>query len=282
MFRQFSSRTQFHLQKFLNYYRLPTITQILKKRSRNDYCEWESRVPIWNICRELTTKKPQVNMASVATNKVTSTALRLNALLTQGFHDMVRALATTASTVAEGCYVDFKLQPVVLVPEKTMMNCEVLAELLTNLRQFERYLAQLRRDLAQLSDLGELPVRFVSKEGVIRVYFPNCDIERVQILLREKSVCTGVIHQDFSQDDLELDRFCHLSSVSENSFLSSHYLSLVELNSESSDSNVLSLETSSADFVKHQPGNIQPMHLESVDISESGHIEFVEDSCFMA
>lgn len=275
MFKQFSSRTQFTLQKFLTYYRLPTLTQILKKRSRNAYGEWEPRVRIWNICRELT---KNAQMAGALAKTTTSTALRLDALLTQGFHDMVRVLANEASTVAEGCYVDFKLQPLVFIPEKTMMTPAVLAELLNNLRQFERHLAQLQRDLSLLSDLGELPLRFVANEGVIRVYFPNCDRERLQILLREKNICSGVIYEDFAQEAHELDRFSNVSTVSENDILSSYYSSLVESSSQSGDSDVLSFETSSSAFEKNSPGNMLPVHLENLEPNQGGPIVFAEDS----
>lgn len=275
MFKQFSSRTQFTLQKFLTYYRLPTLTQILKKRSRNAYGEWEPRIRVWNICRELT---KNAQMAGAIAKTAATTSLRLNALLTQGFHDMVRVLAKEASTVAEGCYVDFKLQPFVFIPEKTMMTPAVLAELLNNLRQFERHLAQLQRDLSLLSDLGELPLRFVSSEGVIRVYFPNCDRERLQILLREKNVCSGVIYEDFAQEAQELDRFSNVSTVSENDILSSYYSSLVESSSQSADSDVLSFETSSSEFEKNSPGNMLPMHLENLEPNQGGPIVFAEDS----
>lgn len=277
MFKQFSSRAHFHLQKFLTFYRLPTLTQILKKRSYLQ-SEFEPRARLWNIYRELSKNRNTVNIAQTVAKTLTTTTLRLNASLTQGFHDMVQVLAKEALTISEGCYVDFKLQPLVLIPEKTMMTAEVLSELLSNLKHFERHLQQLQQDIAQLSDLGELPLRFVSEESVIRVYFPNCDRERLQILLREKNICSGVIYEDTKKEATELDRFANVSSVSENDILSSYYLSLVESSSESGDSNVLSMDTSSSEFEKHLPGNMLPMHLGGVAPSQSGHIQFAEDS----
>lgn len=276
VFKQFSSRTQFHLQKFLSHYRLPTLTQILKKRSTGTTTEWEPKARIWSICNELARKATAATATSVAQTEPIS-RLRLNALLTQGFHDMVRLLSTEASTVNDGCYVDFKVQPLVFIPEKTMMSVEVLAELQKNLRQFERYLAQLQRDLSQLSDLGELPLRFVSEESVIRVYFPNCDRERLQVLLREKNICSGVIHEDLAQEAQELDRFSNVSSVSEDDILSSYYLSLVDSSCDS-DSNVLSIETSSSEFENNMPQNLLPMNLPNVQQTHGGRIEFVEES----
>ncbi|WPK26909.1 hypothetical protein PUMCH_004277 [Australozyma saopauloensis] len=280
MFKKFSSQSQFRLQKFLSHYRLPTLTQILKKRSKCAQNEFEPRVRLWNIYRELSKKTTRFNSGvTAAANTITSTSLRLNALLTQGFHDMVRVLANEASTVAEGCYVDFKLQPLVLIPEKTMMSADILAELQANLKHFERHLAQLQNDISQLSDLGELPLRYVSSEGIIRVYFPNCDRERLQILLREKNICSGVIYEDFAQEAADLDRFTNVSSVSESDILSSYYLSSVESSSQSedSDSNVLSLETSSSEFEKNLPGNMLPMHLGNI-VPSQGPIMFAEDN----
>lgn len=278
MFKQFSSRAHFHLQKFLTFYRLPTLTQILKKRSYLQG-EFEPRGRLWNIYSELAKNSTRVNIAETVAKTLTATTLRLNASLTQGFHDMVQVLAKEGLTISEGCYVDFKLQPLVLIPEKTMMTSEVLAELLSNLKHFERHLQQLQQDIGQLSDLGELPLRFVSEDNVIRVYFPNCDRERLQILLKEKNICSGVIYEDFKKEAAELDRFSNVSSVSENDILSSYYLSLVESSSsESEDSNVLSMETSSSEFEKNLPGNMLPIHLGGVAPSQSGHIQFAEDS----
>ncbi|RKP31570.1 hypothetical protein METBISCDRAFT_22308 [Metschnikowia bicuspidata] len=275
LFKHFSSKANFRLLKLLSFYRLPALTQTFKKRSMV-YGEWDTRMPMWTIFSNFSKNTAKLVLQS-AVKTAAATTLRLNALLTQGFHDMVLVLANEASTVAEGSYVDFKLQPLVLIPEKSMMSAEVLKELLSNLRHFERHLQQLQRDILKLGELGELLLRFVAEKCIIRVYFPNCDFERLQVLLREKNVCSGTIHEDLKQEASNLTRLSNVSSVTETDILSS-YQSLVESSSGSEDSDVFSIQTSSSAMEKNLPGNMLPIQLGGIVPSQSGHVVFAEDS----
>lgn len=233
LFQNFSSRASFRLRLFSSFYRAPSVTEMLRKRSG------------YTLAVELRrTATYAVPMAEVPLT------LRLNLLLTQHFHDMVMDLARPAA--ACGCYVDFKLQPKIMIPQATMMSGEVLGELLANLKHFERHISELQRDLTRLSELGELPLKVIGAENVIRVYFPNCDRDQLEVLLQEKNVVGGVIHEDYALDAAALERDESVSSVSDFDVLSScSLLSLVSSGSEYED--ILSSSCSDSHVVHLEP-----------------------------
>lgn len=209
MFQNFSSRGQFRLRLFTSFYKAPTLTELLKRK----FSVNEDRKPAWNVQR-LSAYAARTAMEQVPLS------LRLNILLTQKFHDMVMNLASPVLEAAEGCFVDFKIEPKILIPLATMMSAEVLAELLANLKRFEKHIIELQRDLARLSELGELPLRFLAGNNVIRVYFPNCDRAKLEALLLEKNVLSGIVHEDL-RNECESVSSDELSSVSEFDILSS-------------------------------------------------------------
>ncbi|SGZ49206.1 CIC11C00000004211 [Sungouiella intermedia] len=227
IFHNFSSRGQFRLKLFTSFYKAPTLTELLKKK----FQVHDESNP-WNSAR------PMAYAASTAMEQV-PLALRLNVLLTQKFHDMVMDLARSDSEVSQGCFVDFKVEPKLLIPQTSMMSGELLAELLDNLKRFERHIMDLQKDLARLSELGELPLRFLASSNTIRVYFPNCDREKLEALLLEKNVMSGIVHEDIRDECKDFSD--EVSSVSEFDILSScNMLTLSGSGSESSYDDVLS------------------------------------------
>lgn len=236
MFQNFSSRGQFRLKLFTTFYKAPTITELLKKK----WSLTDDQMSVWDA------HKRAAQPTSTAMDHV-PLALRLNILLTQKFHDLVMDLARATPQSAMGCYVDFKIMPRILIPLATMMSAEVLSELLVNLKNFEKHIVELQQDLARLSELGELPLRFLASNNIIRVYFPNCDRPQLEALLIEKDVMSGIIHEDFQNecDSLSSD---DVSSVSEFDILSScNMLSQLSLSgSESCYDDVLSSSCESA------------------------------------
>ncbi|GEQ70761.1 hypothetical protein JCM33374_g4440 [Metschnikowia sp. JCM 33374] len=260
IFHNFSSKSQFRSKSFERFYRTPTLTQLLKKKSD----AYDEKLPF----RGITT-----TMAALPKRSVVPTALRLNLSLTQKFHDVVMDLARPKSpqpqTSSNGCYVDFKLEPRILIPSTTMMNGDIMRELLANLKRFERHVADLQQDLVRLSELGELPLKFVASENVIRVFFPNCDRAQLECLLLEKNVLGGTIHEDVANHCEKLRDDDSVTSISEFDILSS-------ANSVSSASSS-SVNDDYDDVLSSSEGscNDKIVHLEPVTLS--GHVEFADD-----
>lgn len=249
MFQNFSSRGQFRLKLFSTFYRVPSLTELLRKKSAH-----AGSLEPTQVRRTAFASVPMANVLS---------SLRLNILLTQRFHDMVMDLARPAT--ADGCYLDFKLQPKLLVPASTMMSGEVLGELLVNLKHFELHIRELQRDLARLAELGELPLKVLG--DVIRVYFPNCDRDKLEQLLVEKNVVGGVIFEDFAREGASLEQDDAVTLVSDFDVLSScNMLSLVSSESNYYD-DVLSSSCGTPDdrIVRLEP-------LDALD-----HVEIAED-----
>lgn len=151
--------------------------------------------------------KPQAAQTAPTLNdtKIPST-IRTSISCSPKYHELVKRLAAVlhpeASEKTEtpnqasvpGVYVDFRFGPRILVPRATVLSADVVDEMIDSLRRYREKLAEVQQDLARLSELGELPVEVMAEEGVIRVFFPNCDRERLEMLLMEKNVVGGVIH----------------------------------------------------------------------------------------
>ncbi|EEQ36081.1 putative stationary phase protein [Clavispora lusitaniae] len=238
LFQNFSSRTHFRSRSFANFYKTPTVMQLLKLK------------PSVEDANGMRAKHRIPTRSATAMEQVPS-GLRLNVSLSKRFHDMVMDLAKPVSNVAEGCYVDFQIQPRILIPQNTMMSPEVLSELLVNLKHFEKHIRDLQSDLARLGELGELPVQFLGAQNTIRVYFPNCDRERLETLLREKNVVNGVVYEDYSNECVELESSSSVSSLSDFDILSSFNLS----SSASSDSDAYDDVLSSSEGSRLEPAS---------------------------
>lgn len=127
--------------------------------------------------------------------------LRLNLSLTPQHHEAALRLANEVpepEIETVGCYVDFPLNAHLTIPSATFLTDEVLLEVMDNLHNFERQVAELKQDLTKLFDLGELPIKYLVNKNVIRVYFANCDRIQLESLLRDKNIQGGIIHEDMS------------------------------------------------------------------------------------
>lgn len=261
LFNNFSSKSQFRLKQFHRFYKTPTLTQLLRRNLDSP-----------EETRQILLYRPLASVAGPAAKSIL-TSLRLNLLLTKKFHDVIMDLARPASTMASGCYVDFHVEPKLLIPASTILNGEVLQELLDGLKRFERHLHLLQKDLANLSELGELPLKFVPCENVIRVFFPNCDREKLHTLLVEKNVRGGIIYEDLTNECGQLEHDSSVTSISDFDILSSCTTSsrdtLALSVSLDYDADILS-ESAESLFKEHRV-----VHLEPVDVS--AHVEIADE-----
>ncbi|KAM9899068.1 hypothetical protein OXX79_005943 [Metschnikowia pulcherrima] len=258
VFHNFSQRSQFRSKSFHRFYKTPTLTQLLKKKSAS--CD--ENIPFTTNVR---------TVVATPRRNVVPTSLRLNLSLTQDFHDLVLDLARPPSpetaSPSVGCYIDFKIEPKILIPAATMMSSDVMRELIANLKRFEQHIAELQQDLTKLSELGELPLKFVASENVIRVFFPNCDRTQLEILLVEKNVLGGVIHEDFANDCERILDDDSVTSISEFDILSGCNSASSASSGSANDDDILSSsDASSLNKI---------VHLEPVAVS--GHVEIADD-----
>lgn len=122
------------------------------------------------------------------------------------YNDRFEEYDTIEEEPNSGCYVDFHITKDLSLPDMSLLNESVLDEMLTGLREIEMKIRQLKEDLNFISEFGELPIEYLAESKVIRVHFPNCDMQRVELLLRDKGVSSGVIYErekkpiDIAQD----------------------------------------------------------------------------------
>jgi hypothetical protein len=152
-------------------------------------------------------------------NRFVSLKVRVNISLSKDYHQLLIKFSknevinadhypelSTNPITTSGCYVEFPISFSFNIDE-TILNLDVIDDMITNIELFQFKLKNLKSDLLALFDLGELPIKYDSKRGVIKVYFPNCDSEKVKILLQEKGVVGGVIvqeHQSVSNTEVQI------------------------------------------------------------------------------
>lgn len=95
-----------------------------------------------------------------------------------------------------GSYIDYPIHFDLSIPEETILTGEIVDEMLHSIKSFEKKLQELKRDLTNLFDLGELPIKYLSKTNVLRIHFPNCDRERLEKLCIEKGIVGGVVLEE--------------------------------------------------------------------------------------
>lgn len=222
--QNFTARNGYHSLSMLRLCKVPSITHLAQKDLCQAFEEEEDRK--WNMnmqgaVAQLFSKNEKASMVSVLHEAEKSiilavdsaaaipSTLRTNILCSPRYHDLVKRLAGWTSSEhgeanpaldarpvsSTGVYVDFRYGPRILVPQKSILTADVVDEMVDSLARYREKLAEVQEDLARLSELGELPVEVIAEEGVIRVFFPNCDRERLETLLVEKNVVGGVIHE---------------------------------------------------------------------------------------
>ncbi|KAK6464966.1 hypothetical protein DFJ63DRAFT_332409 [Scheffersomyces coipomensis] len=139
-------------------------------------------------------------------------SISLNLSLNADHHQLTLKLAKTDSSatfqekfesnqVNNGCYIDFPINFNLNIPNETILSQEILEEMIFNIKMFERKLTDLKQDLNNLFDLGELPIKYINTKNVLRIYFPNCDKLKLESLCKEKNIIGGLIFEDLDQDE---------------------------------------------------------------------------------
>ncbi|EGW32696.1 uncharacterized protein SPAPADRAFT_60054 [Spathaspora passalidarum NRRL Y-27907] len=163
--------------------------------------------------------------------------IRLNLSLTPQHHKITLQLARSDSSATTqeklecnqlnvGCYIDFPINFNLNIPQETILTEETFEEMMFNIKMFEQKLKDLKKDLTNLFELGELPIKYISDKNVLRIYFPNCDREKLENLCKEKNVTGGIIFEEDCENYPEPAMMMAPSSsgsVGESDILSCYY-----------------------------------------------------------
>lgn len=128
--------------------------------------------------------------------RLNQSLLAKHAAATAAIGDSIGDDETITEAIVHGCYVDFALGGDLSIPSMTFLTEEILSEISANLTYITRRINELKQDFKNLSELGELPIRYMELENVIRVYFANCDRDKLELLLKEKNIMGGTIHEN--------------------------------------------------------------------------------------
>lgn len=246
LYNNFSQRYQSHFRtKLVGMSRYNTTPQDSVKGIKQSWRAFLKSGNLCDPCGEDQPERPVMCMLKSLKRPKLSSNIRLNISLTPDFTNVTLAMAKTISTLpiedkvnfeqdVTGCYVDFYIGPRLMLPSMTYLSEETFEELISDLKSVEKKIAELKKDLASIYDLGELPIEFLREKNIVRVHFPNCDRERLETLLLEKGVTNGTIHEE------RADHSCKMSSsdsssyrFSENDILSTFYDSLSDISSYS-------------------------------------------------
>ncbi|KAK6458531.1 uncharacterized protein RJT20DRAFT_123525 [Scheffersomyces xylosifermentans] len=240
LFHKFSSAYQ-------SSFRLKVYQQSVKLTYRTLFCQLRERFSDFHDQANLTKKFNK----TIRFNP----SIRLNLSLTPDYHQLTLKLARTDSSatqkereeadqVVQGCYIDFPINFSLNIPDETILSQEILSEMIDDIKRFEQRLLDLKNDLNNLFELGELPIKYISGKKVLRVYFPNCDVEKLESLCREKNITGGVIYEDVdaieSESEPSVASAVSMASsldnqVTENDILSSYYNTNSSISSMDSD-----------------------------------------------
>ncbi|KAF2029417.1 hypothetical protein EK21DRAFT_101190 [Setomelanomma holmii] len=123
--------------------------------------------------------------------------------------DQVNRTLNKVPKATPGSYITFNINPTVtaLTPlkavkgfasfsqEKDSLNNEGLLDVLSvDFSRAVKELAAVLKDLQRLSELGDLPISY--EHSTLKVYFPGCDAESVEILCNDLGVSRGAVHED--------------------------------------------------------------------------------------
>lgn len=212
MYGNFSQSSQ-------NAFRLKLQAKNLHLTYRSIFCQVKDMLSNFDQQAHVASMKPKGVARTIALydeNKpktITNHNIILNRSCSQENHKMTLELARADSTatseervlfdhVSTGSYIEFPINFDISIPDETILNDEVLEELLVNVKRFQTKLAEFKNDIVCLFELGELPIKYVKERQVLRVYFPNCDYHKLELLCREKNVSGGYIYEDFGDESL--------------------------------------------------------------------------------
>ncbi|CUM67014.1 uncharacterized protein PRCAT00004702001 [Priceomyces carsonii] len=189
-------------QKYQSSYRVKMFNQNVKITYRSFF-----NFPFSNNSSNI-----ESNRLKLRTQKGPKQSIRLNLSLSPQFHRITLSMAKNdpPATFEEklqyeqletGCYIEFPIKLDVSIPSETMLSENILDELLLDLNSLLKRIEELKQDLTNLFELGELPLEYISSKNVIRVHFPNCDKEKLESLCREKNIQGGYIYEDQSSSE---------------------------------------------------------------------------------
>lgn len=140
-------------------------------------------------------------------NAPVKSGIRLNRSLSPRFASeaitLAKGFGSSGHVMEQACggsYVDFAVDLKLSIPEITILNEETLGEILLSLQVLERRIAEVKKDLVNLFELGELPISFLYGQNILRVHFPNCDREQLEALLLEKNIENGTVKETFCSE----------------------------------------------------------------------------------
>ncbi|CAK7892338.1 hypothetical protein CAAN1_19S02476 [[Candida] anglica] len=211
----------------------------------------------------LTPKHAQTTMAIGGEEYLDDDDDEVHVIIDEDEDEYLSSPTDTHHQLVNGCCVDFPLGGNLSIPSMTFLTEEILGEINANLTYINRRINELKQDFMNLSELGELPIKYLPQENVLRVYFPNCDRDKLETLLREKNIMGGIIREqgDSSNNTPQSTTFntnveqdsnthkcapppppplvSHNSEITENDLLSSLYQSNGSSSQSSEDSSVL-------------------------------------------
>ncbi|KAI5956619.1 hypothetical protein KGF57_003426 [Candida theae] len=181
-------------QTYQNPFRLKIYQRNLKQTYRSLFNNLRERYQVYN-------------KGTVSQEGQVLKTLRLNLSLSAENHHFVTRLAKTDSSASKqekieanahftSCFIAFPLNFSLNIPNETFLSEEVVDEMMYSVQRFETKLQSFKQDLHNLFELGELPMKYV--DNTIRVYFPNCDKEKLENLCQEKGIVGGIIVEEES------------------------------------------------------------------------------------
>lgn len=200
----FSNFAQAHQNSF----RWNIYSKNLKLSYRNIICQIKDKTSELELNKESPSILQTINKYELASSLAGFSNVRLNISLSPKHHKITLDLARTESSAPRedmyeqinGSYIEFPINFNFSIPDETILNDEVLDELLVNVKHFQNRLAEFKSDIVGLFELGELPIKYIKDRQVLRVYFPNCDFQKLEMLCREKNVTGGTIFEDFGEN----------------------------------------------------------------------------------
>lgn len=140
-------------------------------------------------------------------NAPVKSGIRLNSSLTPQYASetitLAKGFGSSGHVMEQSCggaYVDFPVDLKISIPESTILNEETLGEIILSLQMLERRIAEVKKDLINLFQLGELPISFLYGQNILRVHFPNCDKDQLEALLLEKNIQNGTVKESFGSE----------------------------------------------------------------------------------
>ncbi|VEU20296.1 DEKNAAC101099 [Brettanomyces naardenensis] len=154
-------------------------------------------------------------------------SLNANATSVQRVLALANEDLSTAALNNSACFVEFNLtscarnSPAEALPEECFLDDEIVSDLSNFVKQRVQYQTRVIDDIVTFKERIGSPGgrRLVAPNGdvIMRFLFPNCEPEKMERLLIDSEITTGVVHE-YRQDDLPPNFSPSLVAVSTSSF----------------------------------------------------------------